>query len=597
MSATSVDSTRVPPGARTLVVVVHGLGGSAHRLRDVIGAVHAAYGPDTDVFAPDLPHGRWLSGARAGAIIGLLLDGIDERVRLREPDRIVLVGHSVGATLARRLFLVAAGWPSNFRQERDLGHQRARDWAFKVERIVMLAAFNRGWKISERMSWYYSILFNIVGLFGHVPMPGRGWTPTAFDFRLGAPFMAQTRLHWLAYRRNPPAHLIDKDRPILIQMLGTQDDLISPVDQVDLAVDGSGWALRETGYTAAAAGPTQQDYFLIELPDTDHAQAITLTGDPVALKRGRLVQTALIAPRPALATAALDPALLVDEIDAVDPDVCNTVFVIHGIRDDGFWTHRIAEKVRECGGRTDKGVTIFRSWTPSYGYFAMLPFVLPWIRREKVEWFADQYVTAFAQYPNSDFHYVGHSNGTYLAARALIEYPALHFQRVLFAGSVVRRDYPWEQMLRDKRITAFQNIVAADDWVVALLPKSVEWIRAFDLGGAGFDGFDAAGRAPAITEYCYLLGGHGAGIREVHWPEIAAFIVNGTPFPPNPTRTAPGLHDTEPDPTLAIFAQLHVGLPAIVVVGGLACCLAWSLGGAFGLLLAILLFRFIVLRV
>jgi len=596
MRSTSVDSARVPAAARTLVVVVHGLGSSAHRLRDVIGAARAAYGADTDVFAPDLPHGSWLSGARASAIIGLLLDGIDERVRLRAPDRIVLVGHSVGATLARRLFLVAAGWPSNFRQESDLGHQRPRDWAFKVERIVMLAAFNRGWKISERMSWYYSILFNLVGLFGHVPIPGRGWTPTAFEFRLGAPFMAQTRLHWLAYRRNPPPHLIDRDRPILIQMLGTQDDLISPIDQVDLAVDGSGWALRETGYTADAAGPTQQDYFLIELPDTDHVQAITLTGDPAALARRRLVHTALTAPRAALAAVALDPALLVDEIDAVDADVCNTVFVIHGIRDDGFWTHRIAEKVRELGSKTDQGVTTFRSWTPSYGYFAMLPFVLPWIRREKVEWFADQYVTAFAQYPLSDFHYVGHSNGTYLAARALTQYPAIHFQHVLFAGSVVRRDYPWEEMLRDRRITAFQNIVAADDWVVALLPKSVAWIRAFDLGGAGFDGFDDAGQ-PGITEYRYLLGGHGAGIREAHWPEIATFIVNGTPFPPNPTQTVPGLHDTGPDPTLAILARLHIGLPAIVVLGALACYLAWSHGGAFGLLLAILLFRFIVLRV
>ncbi|MCJ2135520.1 alpha/beta hydrolase [Methylobacterium sp. J-026] len=597
MSQTAANPARAAPAARTLVVVVHGLGSSAHRLRDVIAAARIAYGPDTQIFAPDLPHGSWLSGARAGAIIGLLLDGIDEQVRLREPDRIVLVGHSVGATLARRLFLVAAGWPSNFRQERDLGHQRPRDWAYKVERIVMLAAFNRGWKISERMSWYYSILFNLVGLFGHVPAPDRGWTPTAFDFRLGAPFMAQTRLHWLAYRRNPPRHLVDKDRPILIQMLGTQDDLISPVDQVDLAVDGSKWAFQQTGYTAAAAGPTQQDYFLIELPDTDHAQAITLTGDPAALRRGHLVQTALTATRPTLAKAALDPALLVDEIDAVDFDVGNTVFVIHGIRDDGFWTHRIAEKVRKHGGLTDTGVTIFRSWTPSYGYFAMLPFVLPWIRREKVEWFADQYVTAFAQYPVSDFHYVGHSNGTYLAARALTDYPAIHFRHVLFAGSVVRRDYPWAQMLNNGRITACQNIVAADDWVVALLPKSVEWIRAFDLGGAGFDGFRDAGLRPALTEYRYLLGGHGAGIGEAHWPEIAAFIVSGKPFPPNPTRTVPGLHDTAPDPTLAILGRLRIGLPALVLAGGLACYLAWSHGGLFGLLLAILVLRFIVLRV
>lgn len=602
MEPTGPEEPQMAAGRKTLVVVIHGLGGSARRMGDVIDAVRTAYGTQTEVYAPDLPHGRKLSGTPATEIIAELLAGIDARDDAIRPERIVLVGHSVGATLARRLFLVAAGSPDNFRPGRRIGRERPRAWAEKVERIIMLAAFNRGWKISARMSWYYAALFNVVGLVGHI-LPGRlGWTPTAFDFRLGAPFMVQTRLHWLAYRRNPPPGIVHAERPMLIQLLGTQDDLIAPVDQVDLAVDGSDQAFLDGQTAGGVAGKTVQDYFLIEMPHTGHEEAIKLRGSGAALERGRLLGLVLTGSRSDFDGTtgkdriAIDPALLVDEIEGLDNRVNDTVFVIHGIRDDGFWTHRIAEKVRELGGVDADGATVFRSWTPSYGYFAMLPFILPWIRFEKVEWFADQYVTAFAQYPRSNFHYVGHSNGTYLAARALADYPAIHFKHVLFAGSVVRRGYRWARLIDEKRVTAFQNLVAADDGVVALLPKSVEWLPGFDLGGAGFDGFREAGKRPAITEFKFLRGGHGAGIREEHWPKIARFIKDGVPFERSPTDPA-DLYDTHPDPTIAAFARLHVGLPGILAIGLLFAVLGYKLGGLFGLLVVILAIRFVVTRV
>ncbi|WP_375456779.1 hypothetical protein [uncultured Methylobacterium sp.] len=582
----------------TLVVVVHGLGVLPHRMEDVRAAACEAYGPGTVVRVPEMPYARWLSGTRATRIVADLLSEIDRWVQEAAPTRIVLVGHSVGATIARRTFLVAAGCPDDFRAEGDLATEKPRAWADKVERVVMLAAFNRGWKISARMGWIYSILFNIVGLVGHL-VPG--WTPTAFDFRIGAPFMAQTRLNWLAYRRSQQAsHPRDParpDQPILIQLLGTQDDLVSPVDQVDLTVDGTGQALIAGPNDPPDPGPEAQDYFLIELPFTDHKQAVILEGDAAAQARRVLVLDALKRGRVGLSTIALDPALLSDEIEGVDETVRDTVFVIHGIRDDGFWTHRIAERVRAAGSPTGRNqATVFRSWTPSYGYFAMLPFVLPWIRREKVEWFMDQYVTAFAQYPKSDFHYVGHSNGTYLAARALQDYPALHFRNVLFAGSVVRRDYPWLPLVDSGRVARFQNVCAGGDWVVALLPKSVEWFRKFDLGGAGFDGFRDAGKRPAITEFKYLRGGHGAGIAEPHWPKIAAFIVDGTPFAPD--RNDPEtLYEPTPDPSIAALGKAHIGIAAVLGIGLLVVWLCFKLGGLFGLLLAVLLIRFVVLRV
>ena len=53
--------------------------------------------------------------------------------------------------------------------------------------------------------------------------------------------------------------------------------------------------------------------------------------------------------------------------------VKNLVFVIHGIGDKGFWTQKIARTIKKHAPREEQ----FKSWTESYGYFAMLPFVFP----------------------------------------------------------------------------------------------------------------------------------------------------------------------------------------------------------------------------
>ncbi len=101
----------------------------------------------------------------------------------------------------------------------------------------------------------------------------------------------------------------------------------------------------------------------------------------------------------------------------------------------------------------------------------------------------DQYVTVKARYPNATMHYVGHSNGTYLAASVLENYPAARFGRIYFAGSVVHPKFNWSGMVDRKRVQRFHNARGATDWVVALLPKSLEYFT--DLSAPGFDGFES----------------------------------------------------------------------------------------------------------
>jgi pimeloyl-ACP methyl ester carboxylesterase len=144
----------------------------------------------------------------------------------------------------------------------------------------------------------------------------------------------------------------------------------------------------------------------------------------------------------------------------------------------------------------------------------------------------DQYTEALAAYPNADgnIDFVGHSNGTYVLARALQDYHTLSVNRVVFAGSVVRRDYDWDGALAREQVKRVRNYVASADWVVALFPHFFELpivssvFSANDIGGAGFDGFQRKG--DNVHEIHYVEGGHAAALDERNLPSIVDFLMN-----------------------------------------------------------------------
>jgi pimeloyl-ACP methyl ester carboxylesterase len=187
----------------------------------------------------------------------------------------------------------------------------------------------------------------------------------------------------------------------------------------------------------------------------------------------------------------------------------------------------------------------------------------------------DQYVGAKAQFPEAEISFIGHSNGTYLAARALRDYDDARFKNIFFAGSVVQRRYPWQPLVETGRVRQFHNVRAAKDWVVALLPKSVEYLPFFDLGGAGFNGFDDAGKHESVTQAkSYANGQHSAALIETQWDHIADFIVSGKV----PEETPADDFRAKPPWWMRLLAVLHIGLPLVVVVAlGLLAWIAWPL--------------------
>jgi pimeloyl-ACP methyl ester carboxylesterase len=318
-----------------------------------------------------------------------------------------------------------------------------------------------------------------------------------------------------------------------VQLVGTLDDLVPLADAVDFDVELSG---------------DRKSFWLLELPYTNHMNARNMVppvhdleqaGESPPVTRWRRFVAALTKSPDELGAVAIPRDHLADALPP-EPNlnVRDVVFVMHGMRDKGFWTQKVARQIKLFA---NEAKTDIRSMTASYGYLAMLPFTLPWVRRRKVEWLMDRYTETKAQYPNADLSYVGHSNGTYLAAAALRDYPAARFKRIVFAGSVVPRDYDWASLCgssgaKDEppRVQQILNYVATADWVVALFPKGFEPFRRWiGLGSAGHSGFDQFRRKTtgALQEVHYVRGGHGAGVEESQWDDIARFIVDGTPPP------------------------------------------------------------------
>lgn len=562
--------------ATNLIVVIHGLWGSSAKLGSVAAAAAEAI-VGSDVYVPTMPYSGLLGAMNSAspseivcalvAAIGAL-DTEQKRKHGESYQRIYLIGYSVGALVARKAALVAHGELADAPFEP--GYERwkvKQDWADRIERIVLLGGISKGWSAQSSDNWLTSTIWNI-GVFFATMLPAR--RGMLMEARFGLPFPVQTRLQWLALGRRPNSRMLP-----IVQLLGSRDNVVSPDDMMDVAVDG------------VASG----SHALLDMPATGHGDTVKMGDEAGADVRRRLLQDALTQSIDALAChdRAISSALLSDgSTPQPENEVTDVVFVVHGIRDKGFWAAKVAREIKRVAAArplSDGRRRHVRSMTESYGYLAMLPFVWVGVRRMKAAWLMDRYVDAKARYPSAKFHFVGHSNGTYLAARSLRDYPAAIFERIVFAGSVVRSGFEWEKLITKAhpQVQAVLNYVASNDLVVGIFPAALGW---FDLGGAGHAGFQdihlhpKGAKVPRVfakmigqqTSYQvhFSRGGHGSAIVETQWDEIADFIVSGD-APPSQNPDFVGeqtmiakILGTHPPFGLAVCLVLYAALAVLV---------------------------------
>jgi pimeloyl-ACP methyl ester carboxylesterase len=476
-----------------LVVIIHGYAGKTSSYSYMEKSIRSKY-ENAKILIPRLQMGVF-SNKDPNDIAIQILDLIDQKMDEGEFDKIIIVGNSCGALIARKVYVCACGENVDVPFE-DERLKKKRLWSTKVERIILLAGINRGWSKNSHLSVSVVLLFN-VGYFIFKLLALFKYKLFIFKVRRGSPFVTMLRLQWLSMLENIPRKSIGN--ALVIQLLGTIDDLVSPDDNIDLV--------------------TGANFYYLDMPQSGHKNIILMNETKPGIERKKVFVNALTY------SAAELEALQIHSFEyqplTKNDSVTDVVFVIHGIRDGGYWTRKIASKVQKKGAIKGR---VFQTETSSYGYFPMLPFLLPSTRREKVEWLMDQYIENKAQYPNAEFSFVGHSNGTYLLAKALKDYPACKFKNVVFAGSVVSTKFDWPSLIETGRIEKIVNFIASADWVVAVFPNTFQKLRLQDLGSAGHNGFSSLS---AESQLSCIQGNHGAGVGEGLWDHIADFIVTG----------------------------------------------------------------------
>ncbi len=508
-------------GNKTLVLVLHAYTNDPSSMRFIDQAVRELR-PESHVIIPELPISA-RSFESPLRVARSLVTVIEEQIAFRsnqgwaEFDDIVLIGHSLGALLVRKVYLLAGPESAEARFEDSVYQNELtpeRPWFRKVSRIILFAGMNRGWSLNHHLRFFRFLLWWVSTFAADTLMAFTNDRTrlVIMNSRRGAPFLTELRLQWLALQRSNrqlQKEATSRNMPIpelalTVQMLGTIDDMVAPSDNIDLA--------------------TGRDFVYLDVPRSGHSNVIVMNDSKEGRDRREVFHRALCESSASLKSHSIVPSNL--SLRDISDKISNVVFVMHGIRDTGYWTQKVARKVEEQGAAPPK---IYASETSSYGYFAMIPFLLPSQRRKKVQWLMDQYVEARSLYPDARFSYVGHSNGTYLAARALLDYPSCRFDRVVFAGSVVRTDYDWPRVIERGQVEAVLNYVATADVVVAVLPGAWEIVNLQDLGSAGHNGFRK--KHPRVFESKFIPGGHSSAREEDNWNDIASFIVSESPCP------------------------------------------------------------------
>ncbi|GIF50740.1 hypothetical protein DFJ67_1850 [Asanoa ferruginea] len=448
-------------------------------------------------------------------------------------DEIVLVGHSVGGLIVRQAYLLAlAGEPG----ERN-------PWAGKVNRVVLFASLNRGLPARFERRWWLPA----AAWFARVLPFTRHWL--IHDVLRGSAFITNLRITWVR-EINGLAH-----PPNLVQFLGSEDGLVTGDDSSDV---------RQF--------PTGRQQII---PDATHGNLIRLSVAPAPDERFRLIATAFTEP------------LREDPVPEIGDAGKTVVIALHGIRaGNTTWVRDVEDEI----GSRNSDVEVVGA---SYGRFSAGKFALPVTRRRFLGWLEDTYAERLALNPKATFHFIGHSNGTYLLGHSLQKIPGMRFERVLLAGSVLPVGYDWRGRREAGQVRRIRNDRAARDIPVGVLCAGLRGLGMRDVGTAGVDGFHEWDD-DAKSEVYYYPGGHSDALNAGNLPRLVTFVLDGTVLKQDALPRTPSAGFAFLSRAAPTLARLLVILGAAAIAAFVALG-PWSWPIHLALVAAILLAGFLVL--
>lgn len=169
----------------------------------------------------------------------------------------------------------------------------------------------------------------------------------------------------------------------------------------------------------------------------------------------------------------------------------HVVVLIHGIRDFALWQTEIRQTLRQAG---------LPAVLTNYGRFDLFRFLIPvpFFRNAAIEKVWNQIEQVRHAHPDAKLSIIAHSFGTYVTANLIQRKFVLKVHRVIFCGSVLPYDFPFEQV-SDRFCGPILNEVGTRDVWPALAESGT-----FGYGSAGTYGF----RRPGVHDRWHIGANH-----------------------------------------------------------------------------------------
>lgn len=194
----------------------------------------------------------------------------------------------------------------------------------------------------------------------------------------------------------------------------------------------------------------------------------------------------------------------------------HVVILIHGIRDFADWQTEVAASLREAQ---------FVPAHTNYGRFDAFRFLAPisLFRNQAIETVWIQIRDIRKQYgPSARYSVIAHSFGTFVFARILQKGFDMKFHRVIFCGSVVKYNFPFEHISDRFETPIINDVGTRDAWPA--LGESATW----GYGSAGTYGF----HRPRVEDRYHYKAGHGYFLRNKFCKRFWIPVLRGDPNVP-----------------------------------------------------------------
>lgn len=170
----------------------------------------------------------------------------------------------------------------------------------------------------------------------------------------------------------------------------------------------------------------------------------------------------------------------------------HVVLLVHGIRDHALWQSAVRNDLERAG---------FIVEATNYGRFNLLQFLLPirFFRKRAIQSVWKQIRIVRQAHPSAAISVIAHSFGTYIIANIIRDEFEAKFHRVIFCGSVVPYDFPFEQVSNRFEHPIINEVGTADIWPA--MAQSVTW----GYGSAGSFAF----RRPLVRDRWHEGAKHG----------------------------------------------------------------------------------------